>query len=89
MKYLFIGGPKDGEWIETQGRIYVTVAMVMPLSLEPKSFTCPFVPIAEFVYQLRTWGCGTKQFSFYTPEGDMSDEQFIQTLLDGYNPTKP
>jgi hypothetical protein len=93
MKYLFIGGPADGEWRETEDGDVVHVRSLPPIV--PRKIDnddiefFPSMPKGHVSteYRKRVWGAGDHISILYTPIGD-SDFDTFNRLLKGYKPCR-
>jgi len=89
-KYLCIGGPKDGQWMESEGYVLEVVG-TQPL-LEPKTIELNGMPVVVVqnvvvrdVYERQFFGTYHKNFYLWIIHG-MTDGEAIERLIANYRP---
>lgn len=90
MKYLFVGGPADGEWRETGAAPVVTVQVPQVITVDNLPTDWKMFPVKPrnfktIQYGIRPWDCGENIIYIYSPLG-VSDFGTFQQLLKGYKP---
>lgn len=94
MKYLFMGGPADGQWRDVEGEApFVQVNMPVAAFANAYSFDPSFDPArapstVEFrraMYYRREWCSGTSREFIYCEESILPKEQ-LKLLIGNYKP---
>ncbi len=84
VKYLFVGGPFDGQWLKTNGNYYFTSKVRekfdsrVPLNLN-------ITTSETATYERKCITVDERMFHFYVPCG-VKDVEAIIILLKGYKP---
>ena len=83
-KYLFIGGPVDGQWKPTDGQWEAVVRLPEQIQYS-RDLTAMPEAACFYHYTLRHWVGGDKFVPVYVLK-DLTDRDAMRLLLIGYKP---